>query len=149
MQKLLHRMRWAGDPAEEGRWILVVVEPNRRWMLAQLPRQRGSPCVPCPTRSSPPWPRGVGDFQAALGGPGRGAASRGDRRRRSRHMRREQAVMPVPGTVDTTSILGYAWPLVVSAGRRCAFTFPARRWSWRKRRWPACAAPTLTRMALG
>jgi hypothetical protein len=50
LQKLLHRMCWAGDPAEEGRWILVVMEPNRRWMLAQLPRQRGQPVRTLPNQ---------------------------------------------------------------------------------------------------
>ncbi|WBV45193.1 hypothetical protein [Pseudoroseomonas cervicalis] len=42
LQKLLHRMRWWGDADGPARWALLVVEPNRRWMLAQLPRRRGA-----------------------------------------------------------------------------------------------------------
>ena len=43
LQKLLHRMRWRGDADQGGRWVLVVVEPSRRWMLAQLPDRPGQP----------------------------------------------------------------------------------------------------------
>lgn len=43
LQKLLHRMRWQGDPTESGRYVLVVLEPGRRWCLARLPRRRGVP----------------------------------------------------------------------------------------------------------
>lgn len=43
LQKLLHRMRWQGDPTESGRYVLVVLEPGRRWRLARLPRRRGAP----------------------------------------------------------------------------------------------------------
>ncbi|MBP0496146.1 hypothetical protein [Roseomonas indoligenes] len=43
LQKLLHRMRWNGDAERGARWILVVVEPNRRWMLAELPFRRNQP----------------------------------------------------------------------------------------------------------
>ncbi|MEZ2299727.1 hypothetical protein AB6807_37245 [Variovorax sp. RCC_210] len=38
LQKLLHRMRW-GPPG--GRYLLVVLEPGRRWALAQMPPERG------------------------------------------------------------------------------------------------------------
>lgn len=38
LQKVLHRMRWAG---EERRYVLIVVEPGRRWMLGRLPERRG------------------------------------------------------------------------------------------------------------
>lgn len=48
LQKLLHRMRWAGDPAEGGRYVLLVQEPGRRWMLARLPNRRGQPIEPLP-----------------------------------------------------------------------------------------------------
>ncbi len=47
LQKLLHRMRWAGD-AEAGRYVLLVREPGRRWMLARLPARRGQPIEPLP-----------------------------------------------------------------------------------------------------
>lgn len=50
LQKLLHRMRWAGDPEETGRYILLVQEPGRRWMLARLPRRRGAPIEPIPNQ---------------------------------------------------------------------------------------------------
>jgi hypothetical protein len=43
LQKLLHRMRWAGDPQASGRYVLVVKEPGRRWVLARLPPARGEP----------------------------------------------------------------------------------------------------------
>src|ERR1700722_17254292 len=43
LQKLLHRMRWSGDPEADGRYVLVVVEPGRRWVLGRLPRLRGKP----------------------------------------------------------------------------------------------------------
>jgi hypothetical protein len=43
LQKLLHRMRWSGDLESSGRYVLVVKEPNRRWVLARLPRERGKP----------------------------------------------------------------------------------------------------------
>ena len=43
LQKLLHRMRWSGDPGAGGRYVLVVREPGRRWVLARLPRERGQP----------------------------------------------------------------------------------------------------------
>lgn len=38
LQKVLHRMRWAG---EARRYVLVVIEPGRRWMLGRLPERRG------------------------------------------------------------------------------------------------------------
>ncbi|MGI4954812.1 MAG: hypothetical protein ACRYGM_23645 [Janthinobacterium lividum] len=38
LQRLLHRMRWSGAGP---RHVLVVLEPNRRWMLARLPARRG------------------------------------------------------------------------------------------------------------
>ena len=40
LQKLLHRMRWSGVG---GRYVLVVLEPGRRWMLGLLPSARGAP----------------------------------------------------------------------------------------------------------
>ncbi len=38
LQKVLHRMRWAG---EARRYVLIVIEPGRRWMLGRLPERRG------------------------------------------------------------------------------------------------------------
>lgn len=43
LQKLLHRMRWAGDSEATGRYILVVTQPGKEWVLGRLPRQRGKP----------------------------------------------------------------------------------------------------------
>jgi hypothetical protein len=43
LQKVLHRMRWEGDPLEIGRYVAVVLEPGRRWALARLPRERYAP----------------------------------------------------------------------------------------------------------
>ncbi len=40
LQKVLHRMRWSGVT---GRWVLITLEPNRRWMLGRLPEKRGAP----------------------------------------------------------------------------------------------------------
>src|SRR4051812_7306759 len=50
LQKLLHRMRWAGDPDSPGRFVLVVTEPGRQWTLGRLPRQRGKPIELLPNR---------------------------------------------------------------------------------------------------
>ena len=50
LQKLLHRMRWEGDPSEAGRYVLITLEPGRRWRLARLPRQRGVPIEPIPNQ---------------------------------------------------------------------------------------------------
>ncbi len=50
LQKLLHRMRWTGDPDQPGRYVLVVQEPGRRWVLARLPRRRGAPVELMPNR---------------------------------------------------------------------------------------------------
>lgn len=50
LQKLLHRMRWAGDPSVGGRYVLLVQEPGRRWVLARLPSQRGKPIEPIPNQ---------------------------------------------------------------------------------------------------
>ena len=50
LQRLLHRMRWAGDPDQPGRYVLLVQEPGRRWMLARLPRRRGAPVEPIPNQ---------------------------------------------------------------------------------------------------
>jgi hypothetical protein len=41
LQKILHRMRWQGDDDGGGRYVLAVIEPGRRWMLARLPFERG------------------------------------------------------------------------------------------------------------
>jgi hypothetical protein len=43
LQKLLHRMRWAGDFETGGRYVLVIETPGRTWLLARLPRRRGEP----------------------------------------------------------------------------------------------------------
>ena len=40
LQKVLHVMRWSGVT---GRWVLITLEPNRRWMLGRLPEKRGVP----------------------------------------------------------------------------------------------------------
>lgn len=40
LQKVLHRMRWAG---EARRYAVIVVEPGRRWMLGRLPDRRNAP----------------------------------------------------------------------------------------------------------
>jgi hypothetical protein len=40
LQKVLHRMRWSGVT---GRWVLITLEPNRRWMLGRVPEKRGVP----------------------------------------------------------------------------------------------------------
>lgn len=50
LQKLLHRMRWPGDPTESGRYVLVTLEPGRRWALGRLPRARGVPIEILPNR---------------------------------------------------------------------------------------------------
>ncbi len=50
LQKLLHRMRWSGDQGETGRYVLVVLEPGRRWALGRLPRTRGVPIELLPNR---------------------------------------------------------------------------------------------------
>ena len=47
LQKLLHRMRWSGVGQ---RHVLVVLEPNRRWMLARMPATRGAPIETFPNR---------------------------------------------------------------------------------------------------
>jgi hypothetical protein len=36
-------MRWSGDADASGRYVLIVKEPGRRWVLARLPRERGRP----------------------------------------------------------------------------------------------------------
>jgi hypothetical protein len=38
LQKVLHRMRWAG---EARRYCVLVIEPGKRWMLGRLPEKRG------------------------------------------------------------------------------------------------------------
>ena len=40
LRKVLHRMRWSGVG---GRFVLVVLEPGRRWCLGLLPDKRGAP----------------------------------------------------------------------------------------------------------
>ena len=45
LQKLLHRMRWAGDPDLEGRYVILVLSPHQL-ALAILPRERGKPAQP-------------------------------------------------------------------------------------------------------
>jgi hypothetical protein len=39
LQLVLHRMRW-GPVA--GRYVLVTLEPGKRWVLGQLPGERGA-----------------------------------------------------------------------------------------------------------
>lgn len=42
LQKLLHRMRWAGDSVTDGgRYVLIVKTPGTEWVLGRLPRERG------------------------------------------------------------------------------------------------------------
>jgi hypothetical protein len=40
LQRLIHRMRWG---AWQGRYVVYVVEPGRRWALARMPAERGQP----------------------------------------------------------------------------------------------------------
>jgi hypothetical protein len=40
LQQVLYRMRWSGVGQ---RHVLLMLEPGRRWMLAQLPARRGEP----------------------------------------------------------------------------------------------------------
>jgi hypothetical protein len=40
LQQLVHRMRWG---AWQGRYVLLVLEPGRRWGLARMPAERGQP----------------------------------------------------------------------------------------------------------
>jgi hypothetical protein len=40
LRKVLHRMRWSG---EGGRFVLVTIDPGRRWVLGRLPERRGQP----------------------------------------------------------------------------------------------------------
>jgi hypothetical protein len=47
LQKVLHRMRWGGVV---GRFVLITLEPGRRWMLGRLPDQRGTPIETFPNR---------------------------------------------------------------------------------------------------
>lgn len=47
LRKLLHRMRWTGVGK---RHVLIVLEPNRRWMLGRLPGRRGAPVETFPNR---------------------------------------------------------------------------------------------------
>jgi hypothetical protein len=47
LQKLLHRMRWSGVG---GRYVLVTLEPGRRWVLGRLPGTRGTPVETWPNR---------------------------------------------------------------------------------------------------
>ena len=34
LMKVLHRMRWSG---EGGRFVLITLDPGRRWMMGRLP----------------------------------------------------------------------------------------------------------------
>lgn len=43
LQKIVHRMRWAG---EGGRFALMPVVPGRLWRLMQLPSKRGEKLAP-------------------------------------------------------------------------------------------------------
>ena len=40
LRKVLHRMRWSGVA---GRYVLITLEPGKRWMLGKLPGKRGEP----------------------------------------------------------------------------------------------------------
>ncbi|TWT15932.1 hypothetical protein FQU96_02100 [Reyranella sp. CPCC 100927] len=40
LQMVLHRMRWESPG---GRYVLVTVDPGRRWVLGRLPGERGVP----------------------------------------------------------------------------------------------------------
>lgn len=40
LQMLLHRMRWESPG---GRYVLVTIEPGRRWVLGRLSATRGTP----------------------------------------------------------------------------------------------------------
>ncbi len=47
LQRVLHRMRWS---APGGRYVLVTLEPGRRWMLARVPAVRGRPIETFPNQ---------------------------------------------------------------------------------------------------
>jgi hypothetical protein len=47
LQKVLHRMRWAGVA---GRYVLITVDPGKRWMLGRLSEKRGEPIETFPNR---------------------------------------------------------------------------------------------------
>jgi hypothetical protein len=38
LSRLVHRMRWGAFP---GRYLLLTLEPGKRWALAQMPNERG------------------------------------------------------------------------------------------------------------
>jgi hypothetical protein len=38
LRQLIHRMRWG---AWQGRYVVYVLEPGRRWALARMPAERG------------------------------------------------------------------------------------------------------------
>ena len=42
LKRVLHRMR---SGAVENKWVLYVLEPGKRWMLAQLPPERDAQLV--------------------------------------------------------------------------------------------------------
>ena len=44
LQRVLNLMRGLGP---EGKYVLLCVEPHRRWALARLPARRGEPIVRC------------------------------------------------------------------------------------------------------
>jgi hypothetical protein len=47
LQKVLHRMRWSGVA---GRFVLITLEPGRRWMLGRLSEKRGERIETFPNR---------------------------------------------------------------------------------------------------
>jgi hypothetical protein len=47
LQRVLHRMRWS---APGGRFVLVALDPGRRWMLAEVPLDRDLPMRTFPDR---------------------------------------------------------------------------------------------------
>lgn len=42
LKRVLHRMR---SGAVANKWVLYVVEPGKRWMLAQIPNEHDAPLV--------------------------------------------------------------------------------------------------------
>jgi hypothetical protein len=44
LQRVLNLVRGLGP---EGKYVVLCVEPYRRWVLARLPARRGEPIAPC------------------------------------------------------------------------------------------------------
>lgn len=47
LQKVLHRMRWGGVA---GRYVLITLDPGKRWMLGRLSEKRGARIETFPNR---------------------------------------------------------------------------------------------------